>query len=60
MQGVFLKKGYLCIIIKIGKQIFPAIFMKKIYCSNFGDETKTFFKGTLFQIHPPVLKDNSD
>lgn len=34
--------------------------MKKIYCSNFGDETKTFFKGTLFQIHPPVLKDNSD
>ena len=34
--------------------------MKKINCSNFGDETKTFFKGTLFQIHPPVLKDNSD
>ena len=31
--------------------------MKKIYCSNFGDETKV---KTLFQIYPPVLKDNSD
>ena len=27
--------------------------MKKIYCSNFGDETKV---KTLFQIYPSVLK----
>ena len=27
--------------------------MKKIYCSNFGDEIKV---KTLFQIYPPVLK----